>query len=139
MRFLLALLMLSVLSDLATAAQLDESGNVFIEECSAYEKATSDMSNLTTIEILKTTKCGVYLTGVIDGVKIERSWLGGGDEAKYPVPFCLPPEVPMGQVLRITLKYIRNNPELAHHMTVELVVRALNSAFPCTDTPPKKE
>ena len=136
MRFLFALLMLSVLSNLADAAQLDESGNVFLEKCTAFEKANSDT---TTKELLEVNQCLAYLRGVMDGVEVERRWLGGGDEAKYPLPFCIPPDVSTGQILRITLKYIRNNPEIAHYTTAMLVVNALGFTFPCTTTSPKKE
>jgi hypothetical protein len=46
-------------------------------------------------------------------------------------PFCVPDAADDGQIVRITLKYIRNNPEEAHKMTAVLIVEGLREAFPC--------
>ena len=49
-----------------------------------------------------------------------------------PVPFCVPDEVQLKQILAVVLKYIRDNPEKAHIRASTLAVAALKKAFPCS-------
>lgn len=56
-----------------------------------------------------------------------------------PAPFCVSPEAENGQLVRITLKYIRKNPELSHLPTVVLLLDAMKEAFRCPAKPAAKK
>ena len=103
------------------------SGNAFLRLCSVVEKNEIETNQ----EGQHVVACVAYVEGVVQGVSAEVAFVrdvGGKEPLK---PFCLPDNVENGQIIRITLKYIRNHPEEAHQSTVILVVQALREAFPC--------
>lgn len=52
--------------------------------------------------------------------------------------FCIPKEngIPIDQLARIVVKYLRDNPSQLHQNDILLVITALETAFPCI--PPQK-
>jgi hypothetical protein len=104
------------------------SGNSFLRDCSVVnmEKHT------TPAEDTESVACLLYVGGVMQGAE-----LGSGVtrfEAKpmaLPKLFCRPENVEMLQLVRIVLKYIRENPEKANKETAALIIMALREAYPC--------
>jgi hypothetical protein len=116
-----------------SANHLYDSGNDFLSECSALERAND--SNLTHLDMAKNVQCLSYVQGSIDGAFYENARIGMTGKAKAPpLPYCLPEDVSGIQLARVVLKYVRNNPEKAHMATVVLVFMALEDAFPCSNT-----
>jgi Ssp1 endopeptidase immunity protein Rap1a len=67
-------------------------------------------------------------------------WVSETDYRQNPdCPFCVPDAADNEQMIRITLKYIRNNPEEAHKTTAVLIVEAVRVAFPCVAHTAKKK
>src|SRR6266853_1034281 len=112
----------------AFADPLEKSGNDFLAECSAMDKE----SGLTNIEMAKNMTCISYIQGLIDGVtyEIASTHVDNKKQAK-PFPFCSPESVGNMQLLRVALKYVRDNPEKAHLPTAVLIFTALKKSFPC--------
>ncbi len=44
---------------------------------------------------------------------------------------CIPDGVKWGQVKKVAIKYIAENPEIAHKNAFEIVVSSLKNAWPC--------
>jgi Rap1a immunity proteins len=106
------------------------SGNAFVRFCSAIEKG-----ELTTREDLRNTvACVAYVEGVVQGVNVEIAYskTTTGNEPNIP----LPDTAENGQIVKVTLKYIRNHPEEAHKPTASLQLEALREAFPCHSKKP---
>jgi hypothetical protein len=130
MKSCIALLAFCALSIPAfSAPQLYNSGNDFLAVCSAVDKDT----NLTDAEMIKNLQCLAYIQGLIDGATYETAWIWmEGKKTVHPIPFCRPEGVGNLQLLRIALKFVRDNPENAHLETSALIFRSLERAFPCS-------
>jgi hypothetical protein len=107
-----------------------DSGNAFARECSSMNKQTTEMTGA---EINEGVKCAVYVKGLFDGIQAERTRLLVTDPAKAsPAFFCEEKfnEVENGQIVRILLKYIRDNPDKAEQPVAALFMFAMRDAFP---------
>jgi len=104
----------------------DVSGNAFARVCSAMDK--NDKNQL---ELLQTMSCVFYVNGFADGVDREATFAEEKANRRVPKAFCRPDVAENGQLVRIVLKYIHDNPEQAHEVTKYLIARALTKAFPC--------
>lgn len=67
-----------------------------------------------------TALCTGYVGGVFDGL-LEADAL----------PFCIPPEVSVGQAGRVVAKWASDHPEYHHRPAVVAVVASMAKAFPC--------
>ena len=104
----------------------EDSGNSFLRICSAVEK-----ENRTQTESENVMACLAYVSGFGDGVLVERSFARVNMGRKVSAPFCRPSGVEKGQIIRVVLKHIRDNPADAHHSTASLILSALRKAYPC--------
>lgn len=111
------------------------SGNAYLRECSVIEK---DMNDLTQPDMKYLFSCIAYTEGVLDGIQAEDAFQKVTAGKSQTAPFCVPDAADNGQIIRITLKYIRNNPEEAHQRTAVLILEALREAFPCVAQAAKK-
>jgi hypothetical protein len=105
-----------------------DSGNAFARECSSMSKQTTEM---TSAEINLNVKCAVYVKGLFDGILAERVLVLDQTRAS-PAFFCEDRfnDTENGQVVRILLKYIRDNPEKANQLVSALFMFAMREAFP---------
>lgn len=127
-------LLLSAALSLAQAIQFDpaESGNALLRDCSVAEK-----EGRTSAEETRDVGCVMYVRGAMAGAAYEEGRVEG--LYKHPVAssYCLPETgVEADQLVRIVLKYVRDNPAKAHKLTIGLVMAAFREAFPCPE--PKK-
>lgn len=53
--------------------------------------------------------------------------------AASPAPYCLPLEVTAEQLMRVTLKFLREKPQALHHRFDALIAASLMEAFPCPE------
>ena len=139
MRSIITVVMFLGLSALAHAAGIDDSGNEFLSQCVVIEKADATMSNSSTIEILQGNLCMMYIRGVGDGMEMQKSYLEYTTGAKFQSAYCVPDGVNSQQLVRVVLKYIRNNPDVAHAPTAELIMKSWAVAFPCSAPEQKKK
>lgn len=136
MKITLVALLILLCSGLVCAQEKQEypstSGNAYLRECSVIEK---DQKDLTQADMKYVFACIGYTEGVMDGAMAEAAIVGKSQLA----PFCVPSEVDNEQLIRITLKYIRNHPEEAHKPGFVQIIRALREAFPCVAHAAKKK
>jgi hypothetical protein len=105
---------LAVSQPAQTHESIESSGNVFLRVCSVVEKEKSTWSDA---DISDIHACSQYVRGFTSGVKSEQVYAEVVVGKKVPAPFCLPDDIPNGQIVRIVLKSIRNNPETSHQST----------------------
>lgn len=99
----------------------DTSGNAFVRLCSNMDAANQWAG-----------ACLGYAVGTVDGLNFETAYAQdkAGNKA-VPSLFRIPESVENGQIIRVLLKHINDNPKDAHLPTVVLIVDALQEAFPC--------
>jgi hypothetical protein len=87
------------------------SGNDLLSSCTATEKTYLTSSD----KMSEYGQCVGYIKGWLDGI----GWYGAS------VPTCVPKGVTVGQLVEMTVKYLRENPAIRH----EIVTRHLSDAF----------
>ena len=126
-----AFVIFCTLSVSAFAAPLSDSGNAFLAECSALDRPNDP--RLTNIEMAKNMQCLSYMEGLMDGALYENMRIGAESRTNMrSLEFCRPEGVNNIQLVRVALKYVRDNPGRAHLPTVVLVFAAMKGAFPCS-------
>jgi hypothetical protein len=75
---------------------------------------------VTQVEGMYLMGCYAYVHGFDEGVGLVST-----------APYCAPQEVANGQMVRILMKFIRDNPAKAHLSTGLLFLEAMKGAFPC--------
>jgi hypothetical protein len=104
------------------------SGNAFVRFCSAAESDDVRIGE----DAKHVMACVGYVNGFTSGVDYEVAYANSLTNHKPPAPFCLPADVENGQIIRVILKYIRDNPALAHLPTGAIIVDALKTVYPCS-------
>jgi hypothetical protein len=126
--FLLVPLLLLVPISSQTAEFPEDSGNAFLRLCSAAEKGQLSGDSDEQVNIMA---CVGYVKGVMHGMWLERGAAEAQTGRTISKPYCHANDVENGQIVRIVLKYIRDNPADANKPTALLIVRALAKAYPC--------
>lgn len=104
-----------------------QSGNTFLRLCSSVEK---EQRNDTETQL--GVGCFLYVAGVVQGIEFgNTTTMAQMKPTVVPKVFCRPDNVEVGQLVKILLKYIRENPEEAHQDTVFLATWAFQKAFAC--------
>ncbi|MGB1800151.1 MAG: Rap1a/Tai family immunity protein [Gammaproteobacteria bacterium] len=75
-----------------------------------------------------TGMCGGYISGIHDSVK---DMVLHGLIAK--APYCMPPGINRGQLVRIVVSYIKRNPESYAESASNSVLSAYYESFPCNE------
>ena len=74
----------------------------------------------------------LYIAGFVQGVEFgNTTTMVQTKQESLPKPFCRPGGVETGQLVKIVLKYARDNPEDAHQPTMMVALWAFQKAFPC--------
>ena len=125
MRYLLGLVLASLLYVLPVNAQTFKNGTELLKDCTA---AVKQMDNPSTTPKLTETpevwRCTDFIDGFLQGY--AEGLLGqpvNGD-------FCVN-EVPGGQLLRAVLKYLNDHPADLYNSAGSLMWSALYHSFPC--------
>lgn len=131
--FLPFLLLFSCILAVPVNAQqnISTSGNEYLEICSVLEKP---QKQLTEVDFLHSGLCEGFMLGLQDGVGMSFSFMKKGEAGSMEdIGVCFPAgdTLELGQIVRVVLKYIRQNPEQAHLQSATLVFMATRAAFPC--------
>jgi hypothetical protein len=118
----------------APSKDISQSGNVFAEVCSVVDKH----EHLTETDVSDAAYCAGFMLGIREGAGLaftamksidpSFSYLTGSME---DFRVCIPTEVTNGQLIRVALKFIHENPDKAHLPTAALTLLADLQAFPC--------
>ena len=95
-------------------------GNELLKYCDEYiSKSTTFNGGL----------CGGYVVSVVDMAATFEAW------GKMTQQFCIPNGVTTDQLVQITYKALKEEPESLHLTAASLVINALTKAFPCVNNP----
>ena len=102
-------------------------GNGLLENCQQQLKVISNLDGTKTFEDgVASGVCNGYVGGVRD---TARLWQQGTGRQTY----CLPEAAKDDQLIRITIKYIEDNPAELYYPAAALVQFAFIEAFPCKE------
>jgi hypothetical protein len=107
------------------------SGSAFLRECSVVDK--NDLTQLVeAVQKMEAMGCLSFVGGFVVGVEHERMFVKFKTKQDTPSAFCVPEDAESIQMVRIVLKYIRDNPAEAHKPTGVLIMKALRNAYRCS-------
>jgi hypothetical protein len=98
------------------------SGSTLLRQCQAAEKIT-DAGNYTTQQAIDGTFCRGYVAGAVDqmvALSLQTTTL-----------YCIPSNADNDQILRVVLKYLKDNPATLNYPAAALISKAIIAAFPC--------
>jgi hypothetical protein len=84
--------------------------------------------SMTDMERIDTGYCAGYVDGVIS---MEVMWKGVEGKTSHVSHYCLPEEVPHGQIFKIIKKWLDSNPDKLHWRAGTIIHSALLQAFSC--------
>jgi hypothetical protein len=126
--YLVAACLTTIITTPARADSYSESGNGFINWCSVVDKPDEQLN---ADDLEHVSACIGFVTGLLEGIAVDDIAYEGKCPIR-PFSFCLPdPMPPKIQLIRVIMKYIRENPETAHETAAVLTIRALKHAYPC--------
>ncbi|MFL1524111.1 Rap1a/Tai family immunity protein [Pseudomonas sp. O230] len=106
----------------AQASDLKYDGNELLAQCQQYLKVADSERNY---DVLAVGICGGFIGGVNSTVFFYS------DVLKKDVKYCMPDSVTNGQMVRIVVKYLKDNPKRLNEGRTELVWNAFMDAYPC--------
>jgi hypothetical protein len=106
----------------AAMAERKYDGNELLGQCQQYIKlADSDQS-------FNHIQAGIC-TGLVEGVISTVVFYSG--VLKKDEKFCMPDNVVNAQMVRIVVKYLKDNPKQLNKMNTVLILDAFKDAYPC--------
>jgi hypothetical protein len=108
------------------------SGNAFLRICSVADRG-GDREKLSSDQKIALASCLNYVKGFTKGVDTEMRFVKNATKQSTHAPFCLPESVKQIEMVRIVLKYIRDNPAAARRNTNSLIMFSLGEKYPCPD------
>jgi hypothetical protein len=109
-----------------------KTGNDLLGECSVALKFFNHEAVSGEADFIKVGNCIGFVIGVMQ-TPAYRNASPGDRQAKEVVPqFCVPPDLSVEQVVRMTLERLKNNPAELELNAAIVVLRALNQGFPDT-------
>lgn len=106
----------------AQASDLKYDGNELLSQCQQYLKVANSEKNY---DVLAVGMCAGFVGGVNSTV------LFYSDVLKKDEKYCMPDNVTNAQMVRIVVKYLKDNPKLLNEGRTSLVWSALIDAYPC--------
>lgn len=104
----------------ATGRKYD--GNELLGQCQQYLKLADSEPNFDRIDV---GMCAGFVEGVNSMVYFYNDVLKKDDK------YCMPYSVTNGQMVRIVVKYLKDNPKLLNKSNTVLVWSAFKDAYPC--------
>lgn len=111
---------------LAFCASAHASGNDLLEWCSAAERIIDSGGAKIVGDLQPFYQC----VGTVKGAW-DVAMLNGGLDKSSPSSACTPDDVTLGQLVRMTNKFMRENPDKLNLREGWLVILVLHNNFPC--------
>ena len=113
-----------------TQESLETSGYAFVRVCSVADKV-ENMEHLSVDQKVALMSCLNFVSGFTNGVEVEMLFVENATKQSTHAPFCVPASVENIQIVRVVLKYIRDNPASARRKTNSLITFSLGERYPC--------
>ena len=108
-------------ADLVQAAGMD--GNGLLSNCQRALRAFGEGD--TSARSLEAGICLGYAAGYRDALDYQKLYT--------PIEICIPDAATNGQIMRVLVKFLEENPEQLHQNAGALAFAALKIAYACTD------
>ena len=102
-------------------------GNVLRDKCRDFF-AGQDNPSPATMDFVNTGYCAGYLDAVLS---VEQAWRLVEGKSSKAAHFCLPNDVPKGQMFLVIKKWMDDHPEELHTQAAFIIHQAFLKAFPC--------
>ena len=89
------------------------------------------MEHLSVDQKVSLMSCLNFVSGFTTGVEVEMLFVENATKQTTHAAFCVPESVENIQMVRVVLKYIRDNSGAAHRKTNSLIVFSLAERYPC--------
>jgi hypothetical protein len=73
--------------------------------------------------------CLTYVVGSLDAFSAAMAAFG------RPQTVCIPPAITNGQLMQVSVAYLRAHPEVANANGAQIVIGAIHRAYPCRPQP----
>ncbi|EKT4466791.1 hypothetical protein QEL93_002193 [Pseudomonas putida] len=103
-----------------TANAAEQDGNELLSNCKQF------ISDDRGFNAFQAGECTGLIRGVSNTVYFYSEVLKSDDK------FCVPDGVKNGQLARIVVKYLEDNPKILNDPDIALIWKALMDAYPCT-------
>ena len=120
---LMAVALVGILGS-GTAMAAGRDGNELLGQCQHFIRLV-DGGTARSDEHYDAGTCGGFVQGVNSSVFFYSEVLEKDDK------FCVPDSVTNGQLVRIVVKYLKDNPKILNKDRTTLVWLALKDAYPC--------
>lgn len=104
-------------------------GNSLLNFCN-YELQLYDGVEISAADQVKAGFCTGFITGVGD-LNTTLNEIQKDKNAGFVGSPCMPTGVTTGQVVRVVVKFLKDNPENLHMPAAALTIGAIRKAFPC--------
>jgi hypothetical protein len=111
---------------------VETSGNAFLRICSVVDRGGHG-DKFSSDQTIALASCLNYVNGFTKGVDTEMRFVKNATKQRTHAPFCLPESVKQIEMVRVVLKYIRDNPAAARRNTNSLIMFSLGEKYPCPD------
>jgi len=120
-------LILLFYASFANSEAIKNDGNELLNDCNMFiafgENNVDKMNSQTSGEA---GYCLGLIKGIGDMQVIYAVWFKSQNEI-----FCVPKGVSIGQLTRVVIKFLKDNPAILHEANTCLIVKALRNAYPC--------
>jgi hypothetical protein len=133
MKICFILIALCAASLSSTAVAEANRGESLLEDCNAALKLYDAPDSVPSLE---TEAMGMHCMGFISGLRDGLDFWRASTEASKKrdmssAPICIPQDATTLQLVRIVVKYLRDNPKELNKHDAILVLTALHDAYPC--------
>lgn len=130
MKLLAAAFLLSSILFLAIptyAQSADRDGNALLKSCNAALKRGDDSS--AQVDRGDVWYCIGYVQGIREALDAQRA-LSSSMHIEDSSGILIPEEVPVGQIIRVLVKWLHDHPENLHEPKIVIMILSLREAFP---------
>jgi Rap1a immunity proteins len=115
----------------AASVLAQDNGNDLLSKCRKGITKGSVDASMTADERWDAMYCMGYIGGVVDADKVWQLQPSKTLEQPDVPHYCFPKDTQMGQIHRVVLKYLEDNPQKLYLGAAALIRLALHDAFPC--------
>jgi Rap1a immunity proteins len=115
----------------AASVLAQDNGNDLLSKCRKGISKGSVDASMTADERWDAMYCMGYIGGVVDADKVWQQQPSKTLEQPDVPHYCFPKDAQMGQIHRVVLKYLEDNPQKLYLGAAALIRLALHDAFPC--------
>lgn len=108
------------------AVDIDSTGAGLLRDCQEFISTRNHNETATLVDSIHSGRClgnADYVTQAVSFYNKQR------DPRKAAV--CMPPNITLGEIIRVTIKFIENNPDMMHQHRATVMSIAMADTYRC--------